>query len=433
MLKRIVSACIAGALAWTVCTAVFGEAAEAPAAPVESAAELPGEVPAAPAENPQPEGAVNEDAANPVNPENPEAQAQSPEAREGAAEDPAPDAANPAAPEAQAAPEAPAENPGQDAVNPAAPEAPAENPAQGAETPAASETPAENPAQGTEAPAEQPGVQPADPAPNGTGEGEAALPAENPEPAQGAETPAGTQDEEPPACGHESTEVIYYFDFPDYRPLDAETHVAFGRATAEVRCTVCGALLSSYMEENAEEICSHVFQKGRCVLCGREQEIAPAQPEETAVPAVRESVMTIPPTESNSFQYFFALTENDLEEAGDTLVLRPDGCDTALVLQADKLRAEIEKSGGSFIAEIERPKERNVSATLRMYTADGAESVPEWQEISLRIYQKNSGTPLVVSYTSPKGTTSSEEAGWIGHGTEGYWNVTWLGNGIYEY
>ena len=227
--------------------------------------------------------------------------------------------------------------------------------------------------------------------------------------------------------------MVYYFDFPDYRPLDAENHVVFGRAAAEVRCTICGAVLSEYMEDNAEEICAHVFQKGRCVLCGREQEITPAQPEETAVPAVRESVMTIPPTESNSFQYFCALTESDLEEAGDTLVLRPDGCDTALVLQADKLRAEIEKSGGGFIAEIERPGQRNVSATLRLYTADGVESVPEWQEISLRIYQKNSGNPLVVSYTSPKGTTSSEEAGWIGHGTEGYWNVTWLGNGIYEY
>ena len=51
----------------------------------------------------------------------------------------------------------------------------------------------------------------------------------------------------------------------------------------------------------------------------------------------------------------------------------------------------------------------------------------------MRIYEINSGNSLVVSYTSPKGTTSTEEAGWVGHGTEGYWNVTWLGNGIYEY
>jgi hypothetical protein len=346
MLKRIVSACIAGVLAWTVCTAAFGEAEEVPAAPQESAAEPAETNPAPPAENPE-------------TPEQPEQPAENPE--------------TPAEP-----PEAPAENP----ETPAQPETPAENP----------ETPAQ--------PAEQPAEQPA---------------------------------AEAPACSHESTTVVYYFDFPDYRPLDAETHMVFGRAAAEVRCTICGAVLSEYTEDNAEEICAHVFQKGRCALCGKEQEIARSQPEETAAPAVRESVVYIPPMEDNPSQYFCALTSSDLEEAGDTLVLRPDGCDTALVVQAERLRAEIEKSGGGFIAEIERPGHRHVSATLRMYTADGTESEPEWQEISLRIYEVNNGNPLVVSYTSLKGTTSSEEAGWVGHGTDGYWNVTWLGNGIYEY
>ena len=374
MLKRIVSACIAMVLGWTVCTAAFGEAEEVPAAPQESAAE--------PAE---------------TNPEPPAEKPETPEQPEAPAEDP----------------EAPAEEPEQPAENP---EAPAEEPEQPAEDP---ETPAD-PAQEPETPAENP---------------EAPVPPEQPAetPEQPAEEPAQEPAAEAPVCNHESTTVVYYFDFPDYRPLDAENHVVFGRAAAEVRCTICGAVLSEYMEDNAEEICAHVFQKGRCALCGKEQEIAPSQPEETAAPAVRESVVYIPPAEDNPSQYFCALTSSDLEDAGDTLVLRPDGCDTALVVQAERLRAEIEKSGGGFIAEIERPGQRNVSATLRLYTADGVESEPEWQEISLRIYEVNSGNPLVVSYTSVKGTTSSEEAGWVGHGTDGYWNVTWLGNGIYEY
>ena len=383
MLKRIVSACIAGVLAWTVCTAAFGEAEEVPAAPQESAAEPAETNPAPPAENPE-------------TPEQPEQPAENPE--------------TPAEP-----PEAPAENP----EVPVPPETPAENP----ETPEQPETPAENPetpAQAPEAPAENPAA-PENPV----------QPAETP--AQPAEQPAEQPAAEAPACSHESTTVVYYFDFPDYRPLDAETHMVFGRAAAEVRCTICGAVLSEYTEDNAEEICAHVFQKGRCALCGKEQEIAPSQPEETAAPAIRESVVYIPPAEDNPSQYFCALTSSDLEDAGDTLVLRPDGCDTALVVQTERLRAEIEKSGGGFIAEIERPGQRNVSATLRMYTADGTESEPEWQEISLRIYEVNNGNPLVVSYTSLKGTTSSEEAGWVGHGTDGYWNVTWLGNGIYEY
>ena len=385
------------ALAWTVCTAAFGEAEEVPAAPQESAAE--------PAEtNPEPP------AENPETPEQPEAPAENPEAP---AEEPEQPAENPETP---AEPEPPAENP-EEPEQPENPETPAEEPEQPAENP---ETPAQEP----ETPAENPEA-PVSPE----------QPAEAPE--QPAETPAEEPAQEPaaeaPVCNHESTTVVYYFDFPDYRPLDAENHVVFGRAAAEVRCTICGAVLSEYMEDNAEEICAHVFQKGRCALCGKEQEIAPSQPEETAAPAVRESVVYISPAEDNPSQYFCALTSSDLEEAGDTLVLRPDGCDTALVVQAKKLRAEIEKSGGGFIAEIERPGQRNVSATLRLYTADGVESEPEWQEISLRIYEINSGNPLVVSYTSVKGTTSSEEAGWVGHGTDGYWNVTWLGNGIYEY
>ena len=385
MLKRIVSACIALALAWSVGTAAFGESEELPAAPQESAAEVSGTGPEIPAEKPKtPEQPVKKPEQSAEQPaENPEQPAEQP------AEDPE-------------EPEEPGENPEQ-------PEEPGENPEQ-------PEQPAETPEQPAETP-DQPGVQPEQPA-------------EQPEqPAETPEQPA----EETPVCAHESTTIIYYFDFPDYRPLDAENHMVFGRAAAEVRCTVCGALLSAYMEDNAEEICAHVFQKGRCALCGKEEEIAPSQPAETAAPAVRESVLFIPPAEDNPSQYFCALTSSDLEAAGDTLVLRPDGCDTALVVQAGKLRAEIEKTGGGFIAEIERPGQRNVSATLRLYTADGLESEPEWQEISLRIYEKNGGNSLMVSYTSPKGTTSSEEAGWVGHGTEGYWNVTWLGNGIYEY
>ena len=416
MLKRIVSACIAMVLAWTVCTAAFGEAEEVPAAPQESAAEPAETNPEPPAEKPETPEQSEAPAEDPESPaEEPEQPAENPEAPADAPEQPAEDPETPAE-----KPEQPAENP----ETPAEPEIPAENPETPAEQP---ETPAENP--------ETPAQEPETPAENPEAPVSPEQPAETPE--QPAETPAEEPAQEPaaeaPVCNHESTTVVYYFDFPDYRPLDAENHVVFGRAAAEVRCTICGAVLSEYMEDNAEEICAHVFQKGRCALCGKEQEIAPSQPEETAAPAVRESVVYIPPAEDNPSQYFCALTSSDLEDAGDTLVLRPDGCDTALVVQAERLRAEIEKSGGGFIAEIERPGQRNVSATLRMYTADGTESVPEWQEISLRIYEVNNGNPLVVSYTSVKGTTSSEEAGWVGHGTDGYWNVTWLGNGIYEY
>jgi len=404
MSKRIVSACIAVMLAWTVCTACVGESEELPSVPEAPAAEQAETEPEKPAENPEQPVQPAENPEQPAeNPENPEQQAENPE--------------NPVQPENPEQPEQPAENPEQ----PVNPEQPAENP----ENPVQPEQPAENP--------ENP-VQPENPE-------QPEQPAENPEQPVNTEQPAENPErpeqpaEETPVCAHESTEVIYYFDFPDYRPLDADTHMVFGRATAEVRCTICRAILSSYTEENAEEICAHVFQKGVCVLCGQEQEVQQYEQYEAAAsaPVSREREMIIPPSDDNPSQYFCALSATDLEETGDTLVLRPDGCDTAVVVKAEKLRTEIERTGGNFIAEIVRTGQRNVITTLRMYTADGSESIPEWQEISLRIYEANQGNPLVVVYTSPKGATSSEEAGWVGHGAEGYWNVTWLGNGIYEY
>ena len=131
--------------------------------------------------------------------------------------------------------------------------------------------------------------------------------------------------------------------------------------------------------------------------------------------------------EDDPNQYICTLTGLDLENAGDTLVILPDGRNTAIVVKTGELRREIDGSG-TFIAQIEKPDDRYVNTSIRLYDAFGAETVPDEEDISLRIYTENTGTPLTVSYTDTYGFTMTEEASWA---SEGYWVVTWRGDGLY--
>ena len=299
----------------------------------------------------------------------------------------------------------------------------AEQPETGpAETPAAEEVPAE-----TEAPEEEVPPQETEDIPGEETPG-SAVPPEEPETTPGEESLPG--EEEPAAeavCTHEHTETVYYFDTPEYRPLNDESHLVAGQAVAEVTCLDCGALLSQDWVDDAEEIRPHVFRNGLCVLCGREAAADEAAPEQT------ESVIHLTAGEEPE-QYSCTLTGDDLADAGDTLVLRAEGREAAIAVQTQRLREEIDRAGGKFTARMWKPGERDVSTVLCLYDAYGEEVVPVAQGFTLRIYTENRGEPLTVSYTNLSGATSSEEARWVNNsGDEGYWSVTWLGDGVYEY
>ena len=232
-------------------------------------------------------------------------------------------------------------------------------------------------------------------------------------------------------CAHEHTHTEYSFDSPVYRPLNAESHTVTGRAVILEVCDDCGLTLSSAVESNAEQVCPHVFRKGQCVLCGRE-----GGKRQITEKAPTEEILTLTTDEENPTQYFCTLTGRDLEDAADTLVLRPEGGETAIALQTEPLRQEIDRTGGTLTAEIEDPGTGDVSASVRLYSAEGEESAPETREISLRVYAENGGDVLMVSYTDPEGETSSEEASWVtpeDKDAEPYWSVTWLGDGLYSY
>lgn len=271
------------------------------------------------------------------------------------------------------------------------------------------------------------------------------------------------------ACAHEHTEPVYYFDAPEYLPLDGESHMVTGAAIVEVYCRDCGALVDVRQESNAQETRSHVFRNGVCALCGyeasvsAEEETAPGTDaaeevfpdtaedltsddtveewtsdgtedewayEETAewTPApMPESVLSLPAGEDPD-QYTCTLTGMDLEEAGDTLVLLPDGRNTAVVVKTEDLRREIDGTG-TFIAQIGKPGERFISTSIRVYDAFGAETAPDGQDISLRIYAENNGFPITVAFTDAYGNTRLTEARWA---EEGYWVVNWCGDGLYS-
>ena len=277
-------------------------------------------------------------------------------------------------------------------------------------------------------------------------------------------------------CAHEHTVTAYYFDAPEYFPLGSEDHMVVGPAIVEVTCQDCGAVISVTQESNAQEIRSHVFRNGVCALCGyesamfeeqdeavsandedtadaraadewtadewaaeewtadewaadewaeEEREQENAAPKRTPAP-VTESVLSLPAGE-NPDQYVCTLTGTDLENAGDTLVIRPDGRDTAIAVKTDDLRREIDGSG-TFIAQIAKPGDETVSTSIRLYDAYGMEAETDGQDISLRIYAEYSSTPLTVTFTDSYGFTITEEARWE---NDGYWIVPWHGDGQY--
>lgn len=229
-------------------------------------------------------------------------------------------------------------------------------------------------------------------------------------------------------CPHEHTHTDYYFDAPIYRPLNGTVHTVSGRATVQEICDDCGAVLSSEVERDAKTTYPHAFRRNQCVLCGYERTETP----EDELPAER--ILLLPADEETPNQFFCTLTGQDLDFPADTLVLRPEGCDAAIALRTGRLLEEMERTGGTFTAEIESPGERNLTASVRLYTAEGEESVPDAAELSVRIYSATEEGTLLVTYTNPEGVTSRKEASRVTpEAAEAYWYVSWLGDGNYTY
>ena len=227
-------------------------------------------------------------------------------------------------------------------------------------------------------------------------------------------------------CAHEHIREVYYFDdLPFYVPVDDRYHTVSGRATVDTVCMDCNAVLSTRIEPNAQERHPHLFRNGRCVLCGMEGEAPLEDPVEETRPML--------PLEEDPEQFVLTLTGYDLEEQADILVLRPEGREAAIALRTEDLRKEMEGTGGTLTAEIGMLDARSFRASVRLYDEKGAESVPDPEQFSLRVYAEEEGeTPLAVTYTDIEGESEEEEAEWVDD-PEGYWVFPWLGDGVYSF
>ena len=260
------------------------------------------------------------------------------------------------------------------------------------------------------------------------------------EDADPSELPLSTQTD---LCPHEHVREVFYFDHPTYRAINRYVHDVVGSAVVNVVCDDCGEVLSSETRDHAEEQREHTYnKKGVCRLCGYvRQEASP-----TEVPAVQEQVLQ-PLADESGKRWEIAVTGDMVSalraDKMEVLVIRPEGSPLALAVV---LSAEVEKAlaNGPLNAALEALEDDSWGAELLV---DGKENVLPENSCSLRLYEeeKEKAEELKVFFVPEEAVAAGniEEAEteapapvWnrpAGSGTEGYWNVDWLGDGTYRF
>ena len=230
----------------------------------------------------------------------------------------------------------------------------------------------------------------------------------------GAEELRGSPDLSPSTgtdlCEHQHLEEVFYFDHPEYRPLNGRNHLVVGSAVVNTVCKDCGAVLRSEVREDARQEKPHVFKKDLCVLCGQ-------QKSEGDIPELTVS----------------AEIENVLEAAqgADILIIRAEGSGAALILPAEALQQEVNRAGAPLQISLTE-EENSIIADLHIAGAPVAN-----EGIFLRLYGEK--IEKVVFAGSEENLLAEEGALWIDLPSENddpqtfepYSEFPWLGNGTY--
>lgn len=225
--------------------------------------------------------------------------------------------------------------------------------------------------------------------------------------AEGPESPSTPTD----LCPHEHTREVYYFDHPEYAPLNDFTHSITGSATKVLLCDDCGEILRSEQTDDGELVRPHSFKRGICVLCGRpEPQLAPPAEEEMTVETL-DAEELLPP-EVN---------------AGIPIEIRTRDTAAALVFPTGDFRAEMEKNGEKLTVSLYEAEDRVFTRVML-----GDAPVPA-KGIQLRIYGRKIESVYFAAENSR--TTQIQEAEWTepAGDRDGYSSVPWLGNGYYKY
>ena len=260
-------------------------------------------------------------------------------------------------------------------------------------------------------------------------------------------------------CPHEHTEVLCYFDNPNYSRIDDENHRVYGSAILDTVCEDCGELLYTDIRRDAEQTRAHSFKNGVCVLCGaRQPETSnpdnpePPVPENTPVPVTGDgslsSYVDIPgeytlvphPENPESPLLVLLLTREDLanleEQEYKKLIVRPEGGTAAIALPIAALWTEMGESNGNLRVEIEQADNGTVFTALRLAEDDFyPELLLGGEQIEVRFYQ--TANPPTVLY-NPEGsieqnfTEQSAVSVIPTPPADPYCVIPWIGNGAYS-
>lgn len=229
-------------------------------------------------------------------------------------------------------------------------------------------------------------------------------------------------------CTHENTETVYYFDSPVYRSLNGRTHSVSGRATVVVTCLDCGTVLSTVVEDNAEQVKNHAFVRGRCALCG--QEGAPLRETEVLLEKAEDPEIPVDGEE----KYAAAFTADDLAGGEELWVLRAGEYSPAVVLQPRRLGAEM-APGQVLQAEMNFADEWTVEISLVVRGEDGAEVPADPGLAALRLYVEKTDSALPFVYRGQEAEREEERvAFWMDISGGGYYQLSpFPGNGAYAF
>ena len=230
--------------------------------------------------------------------------------------------------------------------------------------------------------------------------------------AAAAESMSGNPDLATPTdldCAHENTKEYVFYENPEYIRLDNQSHKVVGYdAVVRTACLDCGEILSEETRDKVEEIRNHVFRNGVCAMCGAQQPII-----------------------------FLIYTQEDIEKQiekqEETLLLRPEGSNTAVAVPMAALRDVLENNPGkAFRAELQAHTDGSFYAVLSLI-GDNNEATPFRMEgAEVRFYSRME-IPS-VTYTPEEGKPTESETEFVDSKTpsQRYWKVPFIGNGTYK-
>ena len=234
------------------------------------------------------------------------------------------------------------------------------------------------------------------------------------------------------SCPHEHTKTtIYFFDTPDYTPVDGESHRVSGPADIETVCLDCGEILSTETVNHAEEIRSHSKKNGVCALCGYSEE---TRTEPAGKPAAEKSgEKTIYARKDKVVEDLQTLTisSNELTAIKDsgtsTLLIRGNSGSAAIALKVTDILAQTETEDETLYLELAEREDGCLFASLYLVSASGERRKLTGDGITLRVYQENCSGIRASVAPADSDLLVETEAEWDG----GYWSIQYLEEGTY--